>query len=62
MKLAKTDCLENRKCGQCSHFIGLGDFGLACELIYGLVNADTDACSQFHEGRFVCQSTNSIES
>lgn len=66
MKMAKTDRLENKKCGQCSHFIGLGDFCLCCELKYDLVNADTDACSQFFEGVYKgvhnSQYENSIES
>lgn len=36
-------------CGQCSNFIGMGDWGLSCAKQHGIVYADTDAsgCSSY---------------
>lgn len=60
--MTNTNSLENKKCGQCSHFIGFGDFSLCCDLKYDLVYANTDACSQFYEGAFASHYKNSEES
>ena len=57
--MKNTNCLETKKCGQCSHFLGLCDFGLACELIYYIVDADSDACSKFQERDCECICTDS---
>lgn len=35
-----------RKCKNCKHFIGFGDFGLCCELDYGLWYED-DICEKW---------------
>lgn len=34
-------------CKSCKHFIGFGNFGLCCDLKYGLCYADTAACKLF---------------
>lgn len=35
------------KCGQCKHFRGWGDWGLCCELKWGLCYEETEACELF---------------
>lgn len=40
-------CYSNNKCESCEHFLGLGDFGLCCDLRYELCYENTDACNDF---------------
>lgn len=34
-------------CKQCKHFLGMGDWGLCCDLKYNLCYEDTPACRKF---------------
>ena len=40
---------QEKKCGQCAHFIGAGDWGLACTKMYGLVYEQSDICELFEQ-------------
>lgn len=44
-----TECLREYvgTCKECSHFIGLGDWGLCCDLKYDLCYEDTPGCDRF---------------
>lgn len=42
---------EEHKCGDCSHFIGMGDWGLCCDLSYSLCYEDTNACGDWNESK-----------
>ena len=50
-----------KKCGQCSHYIGFGDWGLSCEEMYGLTYEERDAgdCEWF-EQTDVCRNASRI--
>lgn len=36
-----------KKCGECKHYIGGGDWNLCCQLKYGLCYRDTEACEKY---------------
>lgn len=37
------------KCGSCRHFIGGGDWGLCCQIDYGLHYEDSEACQDYEQ-------------
>ena len=41
--------LDRKHCYQCRHFLGGGDWGLCCDLQYGLCYKETNACEKFEE-------------
>lgn len=36
-----------KKCKDCKHFIGMGDFGTCCSVDYGLHYEDSTACDKW---------------
>jgi hypothetical protein len=40
---------NNKHCYQCKHFMGCSDWGLCCDLKYGLCYKSTKACDYFEE-------------
>lgn len=39
--------LRTKKCRDCDHFVGGGDFGTCCDVKYDLCYEDTDVCIKF---------------
>ena len=44
---------EEQVCAKCAHFIGMGDWGLCCDKMYGLCYEETRACKDFEEKKDV---------
>jgi len=48
-----------KKCGQCTHFIGFGDWSLCCDLMHDLTYENNDACPKFEQAT-VCRNRSRI--
>ena len=40
---------DAKVCAKCSHFLGMGDWNLCCDKMYGLRYEDTEACDDYEE-------------
>lgn len=40
---------NEKVCAKCSHFLGMGDWNLCCDKMYGLCYEDTEACDDYKE-------------
>ena len=40
---------NEKVCAKCTHFIGMGDWNLCCNKMYGLCYEDTEACKDYDE-------------
>ena len=40
---------DAKVCAKCSHFLGMGDWNLCCDKMYGLCYEDTEACDDYEE-------------
>ena len=44
---------NEKVCAKCIHFLGMGDWNLCCDRMYGLCYEDTKACDDFDEKKEV---------
>lgn len=40
---------DEKVCAKCSHFLGMGDWNMCCDQMYGLCYDDTEACEHYEE-------------
>ena len=40
---------DEKVCAKCIHFLGMGDWNLCCDKMYGLCYEDTEACDDYEE-------------